>query len=89
MVRGPGAQETGVSAQEGAHLRGETTQHEHEQRNGNWQQMPGHFDPLHIRRRHYPAANRWGFPDLLPQRFILLEPRQLLKPDGLRLRKMT
>ena len=55
----------------------------------NGQRLPGGFDVLNIRRRHYPAANRWGFPDLLPQRFILPEPRQLLKPDGLRLRKMT
>ncbi|MBK8752373.1 MAG: DUF4417 domain-containing protein [Candidatus Competibacteraceae bacterium] len=37
----------------------------------NWQSLPGHYDPLHIRRRHYPASNPWGFPDLLPQTFIL------------------
>ena len=43
----------------------------------NWQQRPGGFDALHIRRRHYPASNPWGFPDLLPQDFI--------PPDRLRL----
>ena len=71
---------------------------------GNWQRPPGGFDVLNIRRRHYPATNPWGFPDLLPQRFILPDnPQPLsyrerddsgipcteLKPDGLRLRKMT
>jgi hypothetical protein len=45
---------------------------------GNWQRPPGSFDPLHIRHRHYPASNPWGFPDLLPQTFILQEPLQLL-----------
>ena len=37
----------------------------------NWQSLPGHFDTLHIRRRHYPSANHWGFPEFLPQRFTL------------------
>ena len=44
----------------------------------NWQALPGNFDPLHIRRRHYPSSNPWGFPDLLPQDFFLPEPVQLL-----------
>ncbi len=44
----------------------------------NWQTLPGGFDALHIRRRHYPAANPWGFPDLLPQTFILPDRVQLL-----------
>ena len=38
---------------------------------GNWRSLPGGFDALHIQRRHYPAANPWGFPDLLPQDFAL------------------
>ena len=44
----------------------------------NWQSLPGNFDPLHIHRRHYPASNPWGFPDLLPQTFTLPEPLRLL-----------
>ena len=44
----------------------------------NWQRPPGSFDVLNIRRRHYPATNPWGFPDLLPQRFILPDNPQLL-----------
>lgn len=44
----------------------------------NWQSKPGNFDPLHIRRRHYSAANRWGFPDLLPQAFSLPNPLALM-----------
>ena len=44
----------------------------------NWQRLPGNFDPLHIRRRHYPAVNPWGFPDLLPQDFIPPERMNLL-----------
>ena len=40
----------------------------------NWQRLPGGFDPLHIRRRHYPASNPWGFPDLLAQDFTLPDP---------------
>lgn len=37
----------------------------------NWLSRPGNFDVLRIRRRHYPARNLWGFPELLPQRFTL------------------
>lgn len=44
----------------------------------NWQRAPGHFDVLHIRRRHYPSENRWGFPDLLPQTFTLPDHLPLL-----------
>lgn len=44
----------------------------------NWQSTPGYFDVLHIRRRHYPSSNPWGFPDLLPQRFTLPESIPLL-----------
>lgn len=44
----------------------------------NWLRMPGNFDPLHIQRRHYPAGNPWGFPDLLKQRFNLNEETKLL-----------
>lgn len=40
----------------------------------NWQRLPGGFDPLHIRRRHYASSNPWGFPDLLPQDFSLPHP---------------
>ena len=44
----------------------------------NWRSAPGSFDVLHIRRRHYPSGNRWGVPDLLPQRFTLPESIPLL-----------
>ena len=38
-------------------------------KNAHWIMPPGGFDALKIRRRHYPATNPWGFPDLLPQNF--------------------
>ena len=44
----------------------------------NWRQWPGHFDVLHLRRRHYPSSNRWGFPDLIPQTFTLPSALSLL-----------
>lgn len=44
----------------------------------NWRRLPGHYDVLHIRRRHYPACNPWGFPDLLPQAFTLPDTTPLL-----------
>lgn len=44
----------------------------------NWQRLPGHFDVLHLHRRHYPSSNRWGFPDLIPQTFTLPSALSLL-----------
>lgn len=44
----------------------------------HWRGWPGHYDTLHVRRRIYPAANPWGFPDLLPQRFTLPDQFPLL-----------
>ena len=37
----------------------------------NWASLPGNFDTLHLYRRHYQSSNQWGFPDLLPQQFII------------------
>lgn len=33
----------------------------------NWINPPGGFDALNIRRRHFPASNPWGFPDIEAQ----------------------
>ncbi len=37
----------------------------------NWRTIPGSFDALHLHRHLFPAQHPLGFPDLLPQDFVI------------------
>lgn len=46
----------------------------------NWRTRPGSFDTLHLHRYPFPSSHPLGFPDLLPQEFVIqdLDGRELL-----------